>query len=217
MSATENSNATIEIRENGSYLVKGVERLMTADGRQLETKESFSLCRCGASSNKPFCDGTHKRTEFTGEREIEIPLNRTKAYDGEEVTIQDNRTICAHAAHCIEDLPAVFKKDGRPWIDPNGADIGAIATLSHKCPSGALRTLLKGERVDQTDSAPKITIQVDGPYEVRGAIQLGVDADLSPPEPTRYALCRCGASKNKPYCDGSHHNLEAGWGELTSE
>ena len=211
MSTTDVADIMIEIRENGPYIVKGLKRFIGPDGREIETKESLALCRCGGSQNKPFCDGTHKSNGFSGHREIFKPLRRSREYEGKEVTIRDNRTICAHAAYCTEELSAVFKRDERPWIDPDGASKEEIAELVHRCPSGALAATINGERIDRIDRVGEITIRSGGPYEVRGGIVPDIADDLTPPEPTRYALCRCGASKNKPYCDGSHHDLPEGW------
>ena len=211
MAQTKSSDVTIEIMENGPYIVKGLQRLVDSEEGEMEAKANIALCRCGGSANKPFCDGSHKGNGFSGKREIDKPLHKSTPYEGEEVTIHDNRRICAHAAHCINDLPSVFRKDGRPWINPDGAGSEAIATVSHKCPSGALKATRNGERIDREDDLMEITIRAAGPYEVRGGIDIQIDEELSPPEPTRYALCRCGASKNKPYCDGSHGDLDEGW------
>lgn len=58
------ADVTIKVRDNGSYLVSGKVELIDAEGNRFETKERFSLCRCGASKNKPFCDGSHKEIGF---------------------------------------------------------------------------------------------------------------------------------------------------------
>ena len=213
MSDTTTSTVTIDIMENGPYIVKGLKRLTTSDGQSVEAKETVALCRCGASTNKPFCDGTHKEIGFSGARENERSLHMTKAYEGSEVTIHDNRGICAHAAHCIHDLSSVFKKDARPWIETDGADTDAVVQLAKKCPSGAITVTRNGERLDVDDSSIEASIVIDagGFYSVHGGITLNVGEELAPPITTRYTLCRCGASKNKPYCDGSHYNLDSDW------
>ncbi|MCE2504071.1 MAG: CDGSH iron-sulfur domain-containing protein [Chlorobi bacterium] len=213
MPDTFTSSVKIEIMENGPYIVKGLKRLLKSDGQDIETSENIALCRCGSSKNKPFCDGTHKEIGFSGKREKDRPLRGTKAYKGSEVIIHDNRAICAHAGYCIHDLSSVFKQDERPWIDPNGSDEEAIVALAYRCPSGAIIVTKNGERLDLDDRSMKEEIVIDngGPYNVRGEVALAVDEGLKPPVSTRYSLCRCGASKNKPYCDGSHHNLESGW------
>ena len=205
------SATTIELMENGPLIVKGLKKLEGPDGTQMEVKEVIALCRCGASENKPFCDGTHKSIGYTGARESERSVHASKAYRGEEITIHDNRAICAHAGYCVADLKSVFQLEERPWIDPNGASVEEVKELVHRCPSGALSYEIKGEKSSAFEQEELIRIAAGGPYEVLGGTQLDVNDDLTPPIPSQYTLCRCGASKNKPYCDGSHHNLDEGW------
>lgn len=210
--ATQSAAAavTIEIRENGPLIVTGLKRLVSTEGEEMETRETVALCRCGNSANKPFCDGTHKRVGFSGLRESERPLHAKKTYAIPDIAIHDNRTICAHAAHCIADLADVFNAEARPWINPEGASAQEIVALIRRCPSGALSYTLDGMTHNDFGREPEIVIEKDGPYRVAGNIELQVDAALAPPAPEHYTLCRCGASKNKPYCDGTHHN-EEGW------
>lgn len=60
----EQNKVTIKINDNGSIRITGDVELIDAEGNRFETKPSFSLCRCGHSENKPFCDGTHKKIGF---------------------------------------------------------------------------------------------------------------------------------------------------------
>lgn len=202
---------SIELRENGPLIVRGLTRLVSHEGKEFEVKETFALCRCGGSANKPFCDGTHKVNGFSGARQTERSVHASKAYVGERIAIHDNRTICAHATTCTADLPGVFKYGGRPWIDPDGGTVEEIVSLIRRCPSGALSYTIDGTKHDDFGREPEIAVEKGGPYRVVGHIGLGIDESLSPPAPEHYALCRCGQSKNKPYCDGSHHHIEAGW------
>ena len=93
----------------------------------------------------------------------------------------------------------------RPWIDSNGASIDEIIETVKKCPSGALSYSIDGiEYIDQEEREPMITVSKDGPYNITGGIEL---VGIKIPENVskeHYSLCRCGASKNKPFCDGSH-------------
>ncbi|MCA9726862.1 MAG: CDGSH iron-sulfur domain-containing protein [Candidatus Eisenbacteria bacterium] len=202
----ESSSPTIEIRENGPYLVKNLGSLQLADGTTRPTEEVFALCRCGGSANKPFCDGTHKRNGFSGARETDAALDRERLYEGSEIAIHDNRTICSHATHCTKDLPAVFRYGQKPWIDPEGADAAAIMEQIRRCPSGALSYARGGEIVRDVAREPGIEIERGGPYRVTGSIALS--GDLQPPSREHYALCRCGRSRNKPFCDGTHHDVD---------
>lgn len=197
------NHVTIEINDNGPFLVKGLEHLKNSRGETVPvTGDTIALCRCGHSGNKPFCDGTHSTAGFTGARDIDKPLETERSYEGEKIAIHDKRTICSHAQYCVHGLPSVFDVEKRPWIDPNGAEPEAIAETIHRCPSGALAYTIDGVRHEGQDRSPSITISRNGPYEVVGDIAL--KSDLQPPVAEHYALCRCGASRNKPFCDGTH-------------
>lgn len=200
---------TIETRTDGPFLVKHLMVLKDATGTSIETKAVMALCRCGGSANKPFCDGTHKANGYSGTRETTKPIDKKRAYEGTSVTIFDNRTICCHAAHCVEELPSVFRRNEKTWVEPNGAGNDEIADLVNRCPSGALSYVLKGAEPKAKTKEPEIQIIADGPYHVTGPVSLEGEQVLPPPDPDRYALCRCGASRNKPFCDGSH--VESGF------
>ncbi|HJR48692.1 MAG TPA: CDGSH iron-sulfur domain-containing protein [Nitrososphaeraceae archaeon] len=209
---------------NGPYVLindtepKIIENLQNSKGEHLSSIPGVSLCRCGASNNKPFCDGTHSKIGFSSENKEEdanandhhIAKDKRKNFVGKEITIHDNRKICSHAAECVNNLPSVFKLNARPWISPDAAEREEIINTIRKCPSGALSYSLDGiEYRDQNERKPMITVSKDGPYHVTGGINLiGEDnnniqwAEGSSKE--HYVLCRCGASNNKPFCDGMH-------------
>ena len=199
----------IEILDNGPLIVKGLDQLTNSAGDQeSHEKKVFALCRCGGSNNKPYCDGTHSRIGFNGERVIKRPLDRSRAYAGSEITIHDNRTICAHAAECVKNLPAVFNNEDSPWINPDGASVDEIIGAIKKCPSGALSYTINDEHHSENGLEPQIIVEKDGPYNISGKIDLKHKDDSQAPNPELYSLCRCGASKNKPFCDGMHHEAE---------
>jgi CDGSH-type Zn-finger protein len=196
--------AVIQPRPNGPYLVKGVDDLRDAAGQPIPHEPVFALCRCGGSKNKPFCDSTHKTNGFSGARVSDGSKDRVDTYSAPGITIHDNRSICAHAGICTDNLAAVFKYGSEPWIDASGASAAEIAKTVARCPSGALRCSGEGSTPDHVPGSPSITVTTDGPYAVRGDIEL-VDAGWAQGAPRdRYTLCRCGASRNKPFCDGSH-------------
>jgi CDGSH-type Zn-finger protein len=195
----------IEIRENGPLLVHNVRTLRLPDGNRAQVEERFALCRCGGSGNKPFCDGTHKRNGFSGAREIAKPLDRRTAYEGREITVYDNRMICSHAEHCIHDVPEVFRKGARPWVDPDASTTESIIDLVRRCPSGALTCSVRGEPMAEHAEEPEISVDRAGPYRVTGGIEMS--GELQPPVRERFTLCRCGQSRNKPFCDGAHFNV----------
>jgi CDGSH-type Zn-finger protein len=195
---------------------KIVENLINSKGEALSVTRGVSLCRCGASNNKPFCDGMHSRIGFSSENKEQdtndsnhhqIVKDKRKNYAGKGITIHDNRKICSHAAECVNNLPSVFKLNSRPWINPDAAEIEEIINTIKKCPSGALSYSVDGtEYRDQNERKPMITVSKGGPYLVTGGIDLIGDniqwAEGSSKE--HYVLCRCGASNNKPFCDGMH-------------
>ncbi len=197
----------IEPLKDGPLRVRGVDRLVDADGTELEVSQTMSLCRCGHSSRKPFCDGSHVRIGYRSHKLDGRIADRVQDYHGRDITIHDNRGVCSHAEHCGRDLPSVFNRDDRPWIHPDGADANAIARTIEKCPSGALSYTRNGVLHKDLNREPAIIVDKCGPYDVVGGPEL-VDPDGNRPESREhYTLCRCGASKNKPFCDGSHWNM----------
>jgi CDGSH-type Zn-finger protein len=166
-----------------------------------------ALCRCGASNNKPFCDGTHGKNGFSDRNTADPDKNKRKAYIGKGITIFDNRAICSHAAFCTEELASVFRHHDTPWIDPEGASVEKIVAQIRKCPSGALSYAIDGVEAEPPQRPPMVTVTDNGPYAITGGIELmGVKfGDGASTE--HYTLCRCGASKNKPFCDGSHWDV----------
>ncbi|MEM7008499.1 MAG: CDGSH iron-sulfur domain-containing protein [Thermodesulfobacteriota bacterium] len=204
MSDESDIKVSIEIMEDGPLLVKKLTSLKNSKGENIETQKITALCRCGASSNKPFCDGSHRKVNFSGQRETDKPIDKEREYAGKEITVYDNRLICSHAAECVKNLPEVFRLGDRPWIAPDNASPDEIISVVKKCPSGALSYSLGGDHVRDFGLPIEIDIAKDGPYNVTGNIVINVEDHLEPPSKEHYALCRCGASKNKPYCDGSH-------------
>jgi CDGSH-type Zn-finger protein len=198
------SGPRITCAENGPYVVAGLEQLTGSDGRAVPVKDKIALCRCGASSNKPFCDGSHAKIGFTGDKQAGRVPDRRDSYAGAKITIHDNRGLCAHAGACTDRLAAVWRMNQEPWIDPEGAALDAVVETIKLCPSGALSYTVDGVEVRDLELPPAIGVTKDGPYHVTGAIELLGQAWGEGASRTRYTLCRCGASKNKPFCDGSH-------------
>jgi CDGSH-type Zn-finger protein/uncharacterized Fe-S cluster protein YjdI len=127
-------------------------------------------------------------------------------YEGTALTVLYDPQRCIHAAECVRGLPEVFDSARRPWIVPDGAPAEALAEVIRRCPSGALH-YEGGPAEEPAENA--VTVTTDGPLELRGRIEIASpDGSLLLAE-TRATLCRCGASRNKPFCDGSHK--EAGF------
>ena len=199
---------------------KIVKNLQNSKGKPLSTIRGVAICRCGASNNKPFCDGTHGKIGFSSENRIiansnhngseHIVKHKRKNYVGKEITIHDNRRICSHAAECVNNLSSVFKLNSRPWINPDSASTEEIIDTIRKCPSGALSYSINDiEYRDQDERRPTVVVSKDGPYLVTGNIDLIGDnikwSDGVSKE--HYTLCRCGASNYKPFCDGMHNTV----------
>jgi CDGSH-type Zn-finger protein len=181
-----------------------VANLRRASGEACAAVRGVALCRCGGSKNKPFCDGTHGTNGFSDRNTANPADNKRSTYVGKGITIFDNRALCSHAGLCTDELASVFRHRETPWIHPDGAAVEKIVAQIRKCPSGALSYAIDGAEAEPSQRPPMVTVTDDGPYAVTGGIELlGVKfGDGASAE--HYTLCRCGASKNKPFCDGSH-------------
>ena len=200
------SKPTIACLPNGPYSLSdaGGAQVTRSSGETFATTGKASLCRCGGSMNKPFCDGTHRKNGFTDANLADPKKNRREAYVGKRITIFDNRAICAHAGHCTDGLAAVFRHRDTPWIEPDAAAVEEIVSVIKKCPSGALSYAIEGIEAALPQRPPMVTVTDHGPYEVAGGIELeGIEFGDGASR-QHYTLCRCGASKNKPFCDGTH-------------
>lgn len=197
--------------KNGPFQVRQVKKIIKSNGEELKCTKDLMLCRCGASANKPYCDSTHVKNGFVGLNRDKHIRNKTIAYQGKEITIYDNRNICSHAGYCTAGLPAVFSSD-RPWINPDGDAVDKIIAICNKCPSGALSYSLKDGERNFGREYDMATIRVvgrqhQGPYVITGSITIEGQMERLPEAPAKMTLCRCGQSKNKPYCNGDHRFL----------
>lgn len=210
----------IDITENGPYRVSGgvplADQVIAADGQRqsvlwregqaYETPESYDLCRCGQSGAKPFCDGSHERTRFDGtEVATRAPyLAMADEQDGPELTLTDVPGLCAFARFC--------DADGQVWnlVEEDGhAD--DVRREAGNCPSGRLVAWDQATRSAlEPDLPPSIGLVQDpsqgvsGPLWVRGGVDVYAADGTRYEERNRVTLCRCGASRNKPFCDGTH-------------
>jgi uncharacterized Fe-S cluster protein YjdI len=131
----------VRVTAAGPYVVKGGVALRDANGAPIETGRTYALCRCGASTTKPLCSDAHLAIGFSGEETADRGriAERREAYRGEGIVVYDDRSICAHVGHCTDRLSSVFKLKQEPWIDPQGADAEAIATVVRTCQRAQLR------------------------------------------------------------------------------
>lgn len=220
-------NHKIKVCKNGPYLISGgiplIQKIIKYDSKwdSCEWKDDktfpiqdiYVLCRCGQSNNKPFCDGTHIKVNFDG-TETASP----KAYyknvvelDGPELTLTDAKDLCASARFC--------HRAGGIWnlilTSDNPGDKKIAIEEAADCPSSRLVVYdKKTENLIEPTFEPSIVliedpfVGVSGPIWVRGGISIE-SANGSPyAKRNRVTLCRCGKSKNKPFCDSSHYPEE---------
>jgi len=215
--------AKIQITRDGPYIVSGGvplsrqtivcnkngESVEWQQGEQIPVPDTYSLCRCGGSHTKPFCDGTHLKNNFNGtETASRVPyLDRARWVEGRDIRLSDAPGFCSHARFCVRgrgiwDLVEHQKSPA--------AREKAIRETA-KCYSGrlVLWDTATGCPLEQ-ECAPSISVVegpgegIEGPLWVRGGIPI-ISADGFPYEVrNRVTLCRCGKSANKPFCDGSH-------------
>lgn len=168
---------------------------------QIETGERYALCRCGASSRKPLCDGTHAKVGFDADDSASGTYDeRANELGGTGITVRDDRSICVHAGFCGTRVTNVWKQVPETAESTVRAQVIAMV---EKCPSGALTYRFDGDDVEPL-LANAIAVTDDGPLWVTGDIAVTTQAGGPLESRNRVTLCRCGESANKPLCDGSH-------------
>ena len=188
---------------DGPYLVKDLKNFANQKGL-IETKEMMALCRCGGSANKPYCDGTHSKIGFSSAKIAGAVEDKRENYLGKKITIHDNRGICAHAGLCTDGLASVFRLKEEPWIHPDAESVDEIIATIQKCPSGALSYSIDDLEHRDQNGEPSIFIAPNGPYVVSGEPDLVDTIQGEGASKEHFTICRCGGSKNKPFCDGTH-------------
>ncbi|MCP2323236.1 CDGSH-type Zn-finger protein [Hamadaea flava] len=211
---------------NGPYLVYGgiplrrKTKIVSAQGKAvtwktgdpLPTEDTYALCRCGQSSNKPFCDGTHVRIGFDGSDAAPLKPYRElqHVHDGVGVSAQRVGELCIHAAFCFGRTRPIAKM----LDDSQDSDVRSdiMSRIDH-CPSGSYSYALeRGGETIEADLPPAVSVleEEDGLASalwVTGAVAV-LRTDGTPIETrNRVTLCRCGHSANKPLCDGTHRAI----------
>jgi uncharacterized Fe-S cluster protein YjdI/CDGSH-type Zn-finger protein len=128
-----------------------------------------------------------------------------KEYEDDRIVVSWEPAYCIHVANCLSGLPDVFDARRRPWIELDHASADEIADVVMTCPTGALhfRRLDGGEQEPEPD-VTTVELQPDGPMYLRGKVRIEDHTGRVIREDTRVALCRCGGSANKPFCDDTH-------------
>lgn len=217
------SKIQVTVSENGPYLVVGdiplARQTIVADveggseqwqeGEPIEHRPKYALCRCGGSQSKPFCDGSHLKNGFDGTETAsrEPYIDQAKLFDGPTLALTDAEHLCAFARFC--------DPHGQVWSQVSQTDnpqLRAQFTRQvNQCPSGRLVAWDKatGQALETTlpvsigliEDPPE---QCSGPLWLRGNIPVIAADGFAYEVRNRVTLCRCGQSKNKPFCDGSH-------------
>ena len=137
---------------------------------------------------------------------------KVKEYSNGAITIIWQPGLCIHAERCFKGLPAVFDPSVRPWVNPQGANTDRIVAQVMECPSGALSYRMENDNSsspEQAQASTSIEVATDGPLLISGPISLSGQHGEQQIDKPKVALCRCGYSSNKPFCDGSHKRQ--GW------
>ena len=135
-------------------------------------------------------------------------MDKRVNYVVEKITIHDNRGICSHVGFCTDSLPSVFKLGEEPWIDPNCAEVEEIIEAINKCPSGALSYSIDGAEHRDQGREPMVLVFENGPHFITGGIEVvGHEPSAGEVSTEQCTLCRCGSSKNKPFCDRTHWRI----------
>ncbi|MEM7368463.1 MAG: (4Fe-4S)-binding protein [Bacteroidota bacterium] len=131
---------------------------------------------------------------------------KSKEYSNGEITVVWKPEMCIHSKKCWKHLPEVFQPRNRPWVQIGGAASQKIMAQVSQCPSGALS--IRNEETPSASTAILVEVMQGGPLIVQGSIRVkGSDGEEVLKE-GKTALCRCGASSKKPFCDGSHRQIE---------
>lgn len=197
-------NPEITPIENGPLKALGIRALKNARGEVVDTSETMFLCRCGSSKKKPYCDGSHETVHFSSRR-VRRGDGPVSEFAGKEVTVVDDVGLCAHAGYCVEGAPRTFftKEKGGRVSHPDASAAADVIAAIRRCPSGALLYKHGGNLVHEYSEETEVLVEKDGPLRVQRAGLNGA----SPATTNHYTLCRCGASLNKPFCDGAHADV----------
>jgi CDGSH-type Zn-finger protein len=227
-------DANITVTKDGPYLVSGnvpldKETIVCDDkgipvkwgkGLKYPDQKNYSLCRCGQSRTKPYCDGTHASIGFNG-TETATRKKYSEQNDptvGPGLTLNDAEKLCAMALFC--------HRAGDAWTLTEHSDDPAKKKIAIQeacdCPSGRLVADDKktGEPIEPK-FPPSISVvedlahKVSGPLWVKGGVQVGSSDGFQYEIRNRITLCRCGASKNKPFCGGTHCSINFNDGDAS--
>lgn len=223
-SRPRNTGPKVKVTRDGPYVVRGgvplSEQVIVRDsdgvpaqwrtGKEFPAEPEYTLCRCGLSENKPYCDGTHIGAGFDGtETAVNEPyLEQADLVEGPDLQLTDKEVLCSKAGFCSR---AGGTRDLTGRSDDPEARREAVKQAGD-CPSGRLVTWDKDGEAVEPRFQPSIGLVEDpgngtsGPVWVRGDIPIEGADGAQYETRNRATLCRCGNSKNKPFCDGRHQS-----------
>lgn len=216
----------IKVTKNGPYLVTGNIPLNNESiisdkddmplnwgkKEKFPVREKYSLCRCGKSINKPYCDGTHEKISFNGTETASYKkYNEMKQdYAGPDLILEDAEELCAGAGFCDRATGA--------WELVKSADKNKQEILKEEvcnCPSGRLVLRdKKTNKIIEPELEPEISATkmpgkgLAGPLFIKGGVEIKSAEGKLYEKRNRVTLCRCGHSKNKPFCDYTHEKIK---------
>jgi CDGSH-type Zn-finger protein len=219
--------AKVQITKNGPYLVTGElplrketigtnsggESVKWVEGKPLPAQAAYALCRCGQSANKPFCDGSHAKVGFDGtETASREPYEKqAKVMQGRSLSLTDVEKLCAFARFC--------DPNGQVWNQVSESDDPHVRKnflrQVGECPSGRLVAWdnSTGQAIEPKHELSVGLIedpanQCAGPVWLKGGVPVIGSDGFHYEVRNRVTLCRCGASQNKPFCDGTHASIK---------
>jgi uncharacterized Fe-S cluster protein YjdI len=135
-------------------------------------------------------------------------MGKPKAYSTPDITVTYDAGLCIHVGECVRRLPQVFDTDKRPWIQPDHASADELAATIQRCPTGALQyTRHDGGAAESGADETTMQVRPNGPLFVRGNVKITDSEGNVLLESKRAALCRCGQSEHKPFCDNTHRKV----------
>ena len=213
----------VRVTKDGPYRITGdvplkEERIVSSQfgiglrwemGGEFPPRESYSLCRCGHTKTPPYCDGTHAHTEWQSqETALQTDyLSQAETIEGPGLRLTDARILCAGARFC--------ERSGGTWNLTKRSEIPKFRDTAveecHQCPSGRLVAWDKNSgQALEPDLQTSISVtsdpftETDGPLWLKGGIPVEAADGSAYEVRNRVTLCRCGHSRNKPFCDGRH-------------
>lgn len=220
----------IVVEKNGPYVVHGAvplvrktqivsehgEPLTWHKDETLPADETYRLCRCGQSANKPFCDDAHLKCGFDGTETAETNTSaerRVTHQGGTRIVVRRDYSLCCESGFCGSRLTNI--KQMTPHTDDTQVRAQVMAMIE-RCPSGSYTYALTADTPDIEPDLPQqvaVTTEITsdgpvaGPLWVSGGIPIERSDGLPFETRNRVTLCRCGRSNKKPLCDGAHRSL----------